>query len=308
MKNKFAIIVVLIVAALAAYTLMYGPFSKKVDQPTEQPAVTDNYKYQETKDLVALVQDAVKLVEEKGEDSFTDFETPGSKWLNEDMYVFVLDEEGNMVFHVDPKLKEENQINLKDSSGKPIVKWFLQEALEYEKGEGWTHYQWPKPDTAIEEWKTTYVKKAQAPSGKNYVVGSGIYNAKMEKQFLVDEVKDAAELLETEGLAAFDKLRDPAGEFIYKDTYVFVSNMDGVELVNPAFPELEGQNITDLQDINGKYLQQAIQDSVKDTEEGWADYMWPKPGATESTLKNSYIRKVKVGEEYYIVGSGSYLE
>ncbi|MCX5680781.1 MAG: cache domain-containing protein [Candidatus Omnitrophica bacterium] len=41
---------------------------------------------------------------------------------------------------------------------------------------------------------------------------------------------------------------------------------------------------------------------------GWVNYLWPKPGQSVPSKKQTYVRKVKYGEEIFIVGSGAYLD
>ncbi|MFH1683629.1 MAG: cache domain-containing protein [Candidatus Margulisiibacteriota bacterium] len=267
------------------------------------------YQHKATQDLVALVDSAASLVKEKGEAAFADLAVSDSRWNKGESYIFVLDEKGNMIVHPDPKLQGKNQLGLLDVNGKPLIKWMVNEAISYEhKNEGWTHYQWPKPGGILPIWKSTYVKAAKTPSGKLYIVGSGAYNMKIEKQFVIDEVKDAVSLLKKNGRAAFLTLRDPASEFIYIDTYVFVNDMNGVELVNPAFPALEGRNIMNLQDSNGKYLEQEIIRVAQDKGSGWVDYLWPKPDTTVPAKKHTYVEKVVVDGEPLVVGCGVYLD
>ena len=92
------------------------------------------------------------------------------------------------------------------------------------------------------------------------MVGSGLYDMKVEKLFVVDTVDDAAELIRKEGKQAFQTLRDKAGPFRYQDVYVFVHDQNGTELVNPASPDLEGQNLLDLKDASGKML---VRETIK---------------------------------------------
>ncbi len=42
---------------------------------------------------------------------------------------------------------------------------------------------------------------------------------------------------------------------------------------------------------------------LKDADSAWLQYMWPKPGASLPSRKLVYARKVKVGDEFLIVGS-----
>ena len=67
----------------------------------------------------------------------------------------------------------------------------------------------------------------------------------------MDEVNTAVQLLQLKGSAGFAQLRNPASRFVFRDTYVFVNSTDGVELVNAGFPELEGRNLTGLEDAEG---------------------------------------------------------
>ena len=199
---------------------------------------------QDARYIVSLVTDAASDIGQRGESAFADFKKEGSKWRHEDTYIFILDPEGNMVLHPDPALEGKNQLQLKDVNNKPIIKWFIAAALT-DKKEGWVHYQWPEPRRLFPLWKSTFVKLVISPSGKEYIVCCGLYNMKIEKEFISALVDSAAELVEKEGEDAFVKLRDKSGPFMFMDIYVFVDQPDGVELVNAAFPSLEGRNLMD---------------------------------------------------------------
>ncbi len=269
---------------------------------------SDDYRYRETRELVTLVQGAAELIRSKGEAAFVDFRVSGSRWRHEEMYIFVLDPQGNMLVHPDPAMEGKNELELKDVSGKPIIRGLIGAATTFpDKPEGWYHYQWPVPGGILPRWKSTYVRLVTAPSAKSYVVGSGIYNDRMEKSFVVDAVKDAVGQIEKDGKAAFPLFHDPTGPFIVKDAYVFVFDMNGVDLVNPAFPNLEGRNLLDVKDTQGKHLVREMFKVVQTSGSGWVDYMWPKPGESVSTQKSAYVSKAKMGENWVLVGCGVYL-
>ena len=81
------------------------------------------YAYEDTKDLVALVEDAAALVEEKGEAAFAEFAIQGSRWLNGQYYFFVYAPDGTSVFHpISPQLVGKNLMDLRDLNGKPVIK------------------------------------------------------------------------------------------------------------------------------------------------------------------------------------------
>ena len=293
----------LIIAALSLINISNAQVSKK-----SNAAYFDHYYSDNTRKLVALVKDAASLVQVKGEDAFKDFRIPKSRWRQGETYIFVLDADGNMLVHPDPELEGKNQMELKDINGKPIIRGLIGAATSFaDKQEGWYHYEWPVPGGLLPRWKSSYVKLVKTTSGKSFIVGSGMYNNRMEKGFVIDVVKDAVGLIEKDGTGAFKIFHDPTSPFIAKDAYIFVVDMNGVELVNPAFPSLEGRNVLDVKDTRGKQLVREMLRLVQTKGSGWVDYMWPKPGESVSTLKSTYVSKAKIGEKWVLVACGVYL-
>ena len=166
----------------------------------------------------------------------------------------------------------------------------------------------PEPGDIFPTWKSTFVKRVIFPSGKQYIVGCGIYNMQMDKAFIWDVVDHAADLIAERGKEVFGQLRDKTGPFVFMDTYVFVDTPDGTELVNPAQPSLEGRNLIDLRDLKGKALaQEYIAAAMKDGS-AWVEYYWYKPGDNTPAKKQAFVRKVQSGQDTYIIGSGVYME
>lgn len=266
------------------------------------------YEYEETRELVALVTDATELVRSKGEAAFDDFRGAGSRWRQEETYIFVLDPEGNMLLHPDPVLEGSNVIGLKDVNGKPIIRGLIDAAMALpDKPEGWYHYQWPVPGGLLPRWKSSYVRRVTSPSGHRYVVGSGLYNDRMERAFVVNATIDAVGQIEKQGTAAFPLFHDSTGPFIAKDAYIFVFDRQGVDLVNPGFPNLEGRNLMDVEDAQGKQLIREMFEVVQTSGSGWVDYMWPKPGESVPTQKSAYVSRAKIVDQWVLVGCGVYL-
>ncbi|HEY0720498.1 MAG TPA: cache domain-containing protein [Gammaproteobacteria bacterium] len=266
------------------------------------------YDYEETRRLVALVDEAADLVATGGEAMFSELSLDGSRWRVGETYIFVLDLDGDMLVHPDPALKGRDVLDLKDVNGKSIIRGLIGAATRFtDKPHGWFHYEWPEPGALLPRWKSSYVRFVTAPSGKRYVVGSGMYNDRMERAFVVDAVTDAVGLIEKSWEAAFPLLRDPTGPFIAKEAYVFVIDMEGVVLVHPAFPNLEGSNLREVKDSQGKYLIREMLELLQSNESGWVDYMWPKPGESVSTQKSTFVSKAKLGDKWVVVGCGVYL-
>jgi signal transduction histidine kinase len=267
------------------------------------------YENPETLELVQMVAEAAELVRNQGEKAFAEFRQPDSRWRKGDRYVFVLDPDGFMQVHPDPELEGHEVLDLKDAHGKPIIRGLIAAALRFpDKPEGWFHYQWPAPESLFPQWKSSHVRVARTPSGKTFIVGSGLYNNRMERAFVVDLVDTATELVEEKGTAAFPLLRDPKGPFIAKDAYVFILDTNGVQLLNPAFSNLEGMNLRDLKDSAGKHPIREILKVAESKGSGWVDYLWPRPGESVSTRKSTYVRQTTLNDQPVIVGCGTYLE
>ncbi|HEX5625683.1 MAG TPA: cache domain-containing protein, partial [Saprospiraceae bacterium] len=275
----------------------------------EPIAANEYYEFEETRELVLLVQEAAALIRQKGVAAFNEFRESGSHWRQDERYIFVLDPDGTMLVHPDAEMEFKNQMQLKDIQGKFIIRGLLDAAMAIEnKSHGWYHYQWPVPGGLLPRWKSSYVERVATADGKNYVVGSGMYNDRMERAFVVDTVLQAAAILKKEDRAAFKRFRDPKDAFRFKDAYLFVIDMNGVEWVNPAFPNIEGRKMLDLHDSQGKYLYRDMIQMIQDQGEGWLDYMWPKPGERISTQKSAFVKGVQVGDQTLMVGCGVYLE
>lgn len=267
-----------------------------------------NAEHRETKELIALVEDAGILVGEVGrEEACRQFRQPRSRWFDEQLYVFVIDLEGNTLCHpVRPNLEGTSTLELRDPAGKPIIRSFLRELATDD--DGWVHYLWPRPGQQTFVWKTAYVRRARDPEGREYLVGSGLYQMKMERFFVVEQVEDAVDLIETLGDLAFDELRDRSGSFRFYDAYIFVMDEEGVQRVNAEFPEYEGKNLLDLKDANGKVIGRAMLDLLATQEAGWIDYMWPRPGDTRLAKKLSYVRRTELDGQLLVLGAGIYLD
>jgi signal transduction histidine kinase len=260
-------------------------------------------------ELMTLVREAAAAVFEKhGEKAYAKFRKKGSKWFRDDTYFFVWTMDGTRVFHaMDPTGEGLNDIGIKDVLGRFFCKMSL-EVAGSPSGEGWVHYMYPEPGNIFPTWKSTFVKRVTFPSGKQYVIGCGIYNMKMDKAFIEDVVNYAATLIEDQGKEAFCQLRDKTGPFVFMDTYVFVDTTDGTELVNPAQPSFEGKNLIDMRDLKGKAIvRECIAAAMKDGS-AWVEYYWYKPGHNTPARKQTYVRKVQSGRDTYIVGSGVYME
>jgi methyl-accepting chemotaxis protein len=91
-----------------------------------------------------------------------------------------------------------------------------------------------------------------------------------------------------------------------KDDYFWINDMTPRMVMHPINPKLDGQDLSQNADPNGKRLFVAFVDEVKAHGSGFVDYYWPKPGHAQPVAKVSYV----MGFEPWgwIIGSGIYLD
>lgn len=108
---------------------------------------------------------------------------------------------------------------------------------------------------------------------------------------VVGKVKEAAAAVKASSadvvLSEFDK-KD--GKWAWKDTYVFVLDCEhGTVKAHPS-DKVKGIKVTELKDkATGQEFGTALCTAAKNTNGGWVEYMWTKPGAEGNHRKVAYI-------------------
>jgi len=127
------------------------------------------------------------------------------------------------------------------------------------------------------------------------------------KDECVAKTKEAAAMVNAKGLdAAVAEINKKDGMFVWKDTYVFMMDLDGKMLAHPMSPALVGKNLLDMKDKGdpGKFLFKEFIEVAKGKGEGWVAYMWTNPGDPKPRKKVTYTYRVP-GKNLY-VGAGIY--
>jgi methyl-accepting chemotaxis protein len=88
--------------------------------------------------------------------------------------------------------------------------------------------------------------------------------------------------------------------------YVWINDMHPRMVMHPIKPELDGKDLSDNKDPNGKHLFVEFVDTVKKSGSGYVDYLWPKPGAKDPEPKRSYV--VGFAPWGWVLGSGVYVD
>ncbi len=114
--------------------------------------------------------------------------------------------------------------------------------------------------------------------------------------------KAVAHLQASDAAKAYADFSDPAGAFRDRDLYIFVIDMDGLELANGANPKIIGKNVLDLKDADGNMMVKALIALARGKGAGWVDYNWPNPVSHTVDKKSAYVEKY----QNVLVASGIY--
>ena len=123
----------------------------------------------------------------------------------------------------------------------------------------------------------------------------------------------AKEMLEAltaeEILASFETFRSE-GEWKSGSIYLFVSDLQGNMLFHGADPSLEGQNLIDLEDLNGVKVTQELLAQVANGG-GFVEYLWDDPtiegDEDRSSPKVGYAAPLSILGQEFAIGAGFYL-
>jgi methyl-accepting chemotaxis protein len=95
-------------------------------------------------------------------------------------------------------------------------------------------------------------------------------------------------------------LRYGAGE------YFWINDLQPRMIMHPIKPELNGRDISDMKDPNGKYLFVEFANVVKRQGAGFVAYEWPKPGMAEPQPKLSFVTGLEPWG--WVIGTGVYID
>ena len=90
------------------------------------------------------------------------------------------------------------------------------------------------------------------------------------------------------------------------DDYFWINDYDIKMVMHPFKPDLNGQDLSQSADPNGKLLFVEFVKTVKMNQAGFVDYLWPKPGLDNPAPKISYVKGFEPWQ--WIIGSGIYID
>ena len=139
-----------------------------------------------------------------------------------------------------------------------------------------------------------------------FAINAGAQQAATREECVL-KCHEAAALINSKGMdEAIKLIGDPHGRFVWKDSYVFLMNLDGKMLAHPMQPELTKlPHCLLITDATDKALFVSFVNLARSAGQGWVEYMWPRPGKTSPSKKISYIYRVP-GQDVF-VGAGIYV-
>ncbi|MBN8992407.1 MAG: cache domain-containing protein [Rhizobiales bacterium] len=91
-----------------------------------------------------------------------------------------------------------------------------------------------------------------------------------------------------------------------KGDYFWINDFGPRMIMHPAKPELNGQDLTQNKDPNGKQLFVEFVKVVKNQGSGFVEYQWPKPGKDAPQPKLSYV--TGFAPWGWVIGTGVYID
>ncbi|WP_415885289.1 methyl-accepting chemotaxis protein [Neptuniibacter sp. QD37_6] len=105
---------------------------------------------------------------------------------------------------------------------------------------------------------------------------------------------------QTQALSALQAMRYD------NDNYVWINDLDARMIMHPIKPELDGKDMSSFKDGQGKALFTNIANTARQNNEGYEDYLWPRPGKSIAVEKISYF---KLFEPWgWVIGTGVYVD
>jgi methyl-accepting chemotaxis protein len=88
--------------------------------------------------------------------------------------------------------------------------------------------------------------------------------------------------------------------------YFWINDMHPRMVMHPTKPEMEGQDLTENKDPNGKPLFVEMVQVAKANGAGFVNYEWPRPGSDKPIPKISYVKAYQPWG--WVIGSGVYVD
>jgi methyl-accepting chemotaxis protein len=138
----------------------------------------------------------------------------------------------------------------------------------------------------------------------------------LKKEYLKSQVQTAISILEAvaKGATLSPEARQKQGVALMKELrygpdskdYFWINDLHPRMVMHPYKPEMDGQDLSENKDPDGKKLFVEFAKVAKESGEGFVDYLWPKYGADKPQPKLSFVKLFK--EWGWVIGTGLYID
>ncbi|TWJ26433.1 cache domain-containing protein [Geobacter argillaceus] len=88
--------------------------------------------------------------------------------------------------------------------------------------------------------------------------------------------------------------------------YLWINDMNAKMIMHPIKPDMNGKDLRELKDSNGKDFFMEMVKVCKDKGKGVVEYTWPKPGSSAAVPKISYVELYQPWG--WVIGTGIYID
>ena len=199
-------------------------------------------------------------------------------------YFWINDTAPKMVMHpMKPALDGKDLSEFKDPNGVYLFNEMAKVAKQ--KGKGIVEYSWAKPGFDKPQPKVSYVRIFKP---FNWVIGTGAY------------VSNVTAKMQQEALVTISEMR------FGKSGYFWINDTTPKMVMHPIKPELDGKDLSQMQDANGMYLFKEMADIAVKNGSGMLQYFWAKPGFDKPQPKMSFVELFKPWG--WVIGTGEYID
>lgn len=148
------------------------------------------------------------------------------------------------------------------------------------------------------------MKLTQLTAALMLVAAPAVYAQEAERAAAVALADKAVANIQKKGVEeACKDFADPKAGYIQGDVYVVVQDMQCKMVCHATIPRMNGKDMIELKDANGKYFTKEMRSVAQSGKPGWVDYVWPNPTSKVLEPKSAYVRKA---DDKYMVSVGIY--
>lgn len=257
--------------------------------------------------LRTKLDNAVKLINEKGEDAFETIKKDNEKSDGTEGIFVIEPATGKLLVSPSAESIGKEALNNSEINGKAIAREAILKAYTELYGSNWDIWA-----SSMGDVYNSYITQiAITMDGKVYAVAIGKNDKELQRFFVTTIVDKACETINQVGMEkAFEIFSKENSIYRFKDTYIYVYELKSADnvvcLYNPNYPEDIGKNLINMK-VGSGYVIKDIYNLLEEARSGWVRSEAISPQTKEVLAKDIYVKSTTVNGVRLAVGSGVYL-